>query len=332
MRMLVLITALIFAGGAAGATAADSWADLTEQARRLYIEGRLREVEEYLMKALEVAEGFEPNDVRVPQTLTLLGTAVWNMAKPAEAEQLYLRALRLWEHHEPSQHPDAAATLSCLATLRRVSGRYREAELLHRRALSITDTLFGAGSPESAMVRRDLAAVHNALCQYEKTVLLLNPDEDVWNRVPASHRAAMLSILGLAQHGLGRDKEAERQLSSALRIRREVLGSAHPKLAEACVNLALVKVDLGEFTEAEVLLKESLSIVLANFGQGHPLEAPVRRVSAHLLRKTGHKKESRTMDRQALEIEQAWAHEAHGGAYTVDVEELRNRRQMKNVP
>ena len=52
------------------------------------------------MKALHVAEIFEPNDVRLPQTLTLLGTAVWNLGKPAEAEQLYLRALRLWEHNE----------------------------------------------------------------------------------------------------------------------------------------------------------------------------------------------------------------------------------------
>ena len=73
--------------------------------------------------------------------------------------------------------------------------------------------------------------------------------------------------------------------------------------------------------------KESLSIVIANFGPGHPLEAPVWRVTAHLLRKTGHKKEARTMDQQALEIEQARAHAAHGGAYTVDVEELRSMRQ-----
>jgi tetratricopeptide (TPR) repeat protein len=327
MRLLVFVTALIFAGGAAGASGADRWADLTKQARRFYIEGRLPEVEECLRKALNVAETFEPNDVRLPQTLTLLGTAVWNLAKPAEAEQLYLRALRLWEHNQLNGHPDAAATLSCLATLRRISGRYREAELLQRRALSIIETLFGADGPESAMARSDLAAVHNALGQYEKTVLALNLDAEVWDRVPASQRAAMLNMLGLAQHGLGRDKEAERQLSSALRIRREVLGPAHPKLAEACVNLALVKANLGEFTEAEVLIKESRSIVIANFGPGHPLEAAVRRVSAHLLRKTGHKKEARTMDRQALEIEQAWAHAAHGGAYTVDVEELRSTRQ-----
>jgi tetratricopeptide (TPR) repeat protein len=327
MRLLVLVTALIFAGGAAGASGADRWADLTEQARRLYIEGRLRESEECLTKALKVAETFEPNDVRLPQTLTLLGTAVWNVAKPAEAEQLYLRALRLWEHMEPGGHPEAAVTLSSLATLRRISGRYREAELLNQRALSMTDTLFGAGSPESAMARRDLAAVNNALGRYEKTVLLLNPDAEVWDRVPPSHRAAMLNLLGLAQLGLGRDKEAERQLSSALRIRREVLGPAHPKVAEACANLALVKANLGEFKEAEVLIKESLSIVLANFGPGHPLEAPVRRVSAHLLRETGHKKEARAMDQQALEIEQAWAHAAHGGAYAVDVEELRSTRQ-----
>ena len=160
MRLLVLVTALIFACGTAGATGADRWADLTEQARRLYIDGRLREVEECLMKALNVAETFEPNDVRLPQTLTLLGTAVWNLGKPAEAERLYLRALRLWEHNELRNHPDAAATLSCLATMRRISGRYREAELLHERALSITDRLSAVGSPESAIARRDLAAVH----------------------------------------------------------------------------------------------------------------------------------------------------------------------------
>ena len=82
--------------------------------------------------------------------------------------------------------------------------------------------------------------------------------------MPPSHRAAMLTTLGLAQHALRRDKEAERQLSNALRIRREVLGPAHPKVAEACANLALVKASLGEFGEAEVLTKGSLRNNISN--------------------------------------------------------------------
>ena len=83
-------------------------------------------------------------------TLEHLGTAVWNVGKHAEAEQLYLRALRLWEQDGMSDHPDAAATLSCLATMRRVFGRFHEAELLHQRSLTITEAKFGPGSPGSA--------------------------------------------------------------------------------------------------------------------------------------------------------------------------------------
>ena len=56
------------------------------------------------------------------------------------------------------------------------------------------------------------------------------------------------------------------------------------------MNLALVKTSLGEFSEAEALIEESLSIVIGYFGPGHPLEAPIRRSFAHLLRTTGRRK------------------------------------------
>jgi len=312
---LIVVVGLIAAGGTAGATAADRWGDLSQQAQRLNMEGRLRELEECLVKALQVAETFEPTDVRLPQTMTQLGTAVWNLGRPAEAEQLYLRALRLWEHNGLGNHPDAAATLSCLAAIRRISGHYREAVLLHERALTITGKTFGTDSPESANARKDLAADHFYHGEYKKTVLLLDPEAEVWDRVSPLHRAAMLNILGLAQHGLRHDKEAELQLSNALRIRRGVLGPAHPKLAEASANLALVKASLGEFTQAEVLIQEALSIVVANFGPRHPLEAPLRRVYACVLRKTGRKKEAQLMEQRAVEIEQAWAGDAHRGSY-----------------
>ena len=216
-----------------------------------------------------------------------------------------------------SDNPDVAATLSCLATIRRLSGRFREAEALHRRSLTITEAVFGPTSPESAVARKDLAADHNAQGQYKKAILLLNPDAEVWDKAPPSSRADMLNILGLAQHGLGQHEDAARQISAALRVRREILAPDHPKLAEGLSNLALVKTSLGEFTEAQALIEESLSIVVGYFGPGHPLESHIRRIYAHLLETTGRKKESRAMLQKAVDIE-------HGQqrGYTVDVQEL----------
>ena len=326
MRSLLIFIGLLCGGVSAGTTGSDRWADLIQEADRLSAAARLREVEERLVRALHEAESFAPNDTRLPLTMGRLGTAVWNLGKRDEAEQLYLRALKLWERNGMSDNPDVAATLSCLATIRRLSGRFREAEALHQRSLTITEAVFGPTSPESAVARKDLAADYNAQGQFKKAILLLNPDADVWDRVRPLPRADMLNILGLAQHGLGRDEDAARQLSGALRIRREILAPNHPKLAEGLSNLALVKTSLGEFTGAQALIEESLSIVVGYFGPGHPLEAHIRRIYAQLLQTMGRKKESRAMIQQAVDIE----HAQHRG-YIVDVKELYGASRKERV-
>jgi tetratricopeptide (TPR) repeat protein len=317
MRSLLTFIGLLCAEVSAGVTSSDRWADLIQQADRLGAAGKLREVEECLVQALHEAESFAPNDTRMAVTLGRLGTAVWNLGKRAEAEPLYLRALKLWERNGMSDTSDVAATLSCLATIRRLSGRFREAEVLHQRSLTITENVFGLTSLESAVARKDLAADYNSQGQYKKAIVLLNPDADVWGTAPPSSRADMLNILGLAQHGLGQREDAARQLSAALRIRREILAANHPKLAEGLSNLALVKTSLREFSEAEALIEESLSIVVGYFGAGHPLEAHIRRIYAHLLQTMDRKKESRAMLQQAVDIEHAQQR-----GYTVDVQEL----------
>jgi tetratricopeptide (TPR) repeat protein len=324
--LLIIVTGLIGADVSAGASGIDRWAVLMEKANRLSVAGSIREEEKCLLQALDEAHQFEPNDVRLPQTLGRLGTAAWNLGKHAEAERLYLRALRLWERSEIGDHPEAAATLSCLGTVRRLSGRFREAELLHQQSLSITDRAFGTGSAESALGRKDLASDYYAQGEYEKAVLVLNPAAEVWDRVSPMLRSEMLNALGLAQHGLKRNEEAERLISDALRIRREFLGRGHPKLAESLSNLALIKTSLGEFSEAKPLLEESLRIIIESLGPGHSLEARVREVYAYMLGKMGREKESQDMEQQALAIR----HKSGRGyqrEYTVDVQELyRNRR------
>jgi hypothetical protein len=149
MRSLLIFIGLVCVGVgvSAGATVSDRWAELIQHADRLSAAGRLREVEECLAQALHEAESFAPNDTRMAVTLGRLGTAVWNLGKRAEAEPLYLRALKLWERNGMSDNPDAAATLSCLGTIRRLSGRFREAEALHQRSLTITEVVFGPASP-----------------------------------------------------------------------------------------------------------------------------------------------------------------------------------------
>jgi eukaryotic-like serine/threonine-protein kinase len=79
-------------------------------------------------------------------------------------------------------------------------------------------------------------------------------------------RARMMHTLGTVYYHLGRFREAEPLLETALSLRREVLPSDDPELAESLRSNALLMRAVTRYDEAEKLLLESLHIVESAYG------------------------------------------------------------------
>jgi tetratricopeptide (TPR) repeat protein len=89
----------------------------------------------------------------------------------AESEELYRRALEIWECEGDDY--EIAMTLNGLAAVVRFSGRPEEAEPLFRRALEMIEAERGPGHPESATVRNNLAMLLNATGRAAEALPLL---------------------------------------------------------------------------------------------------------------------------------------------------------------
>ena len=73
-------------------------------------------------------------------------------------------------------------------------------------------------------------------------------------------QAALMNTLGRIYRNLGAVERSEELLTGALTIRREVLGPAHPEVAESLHDLGELHYMRGSFAEGETLLRESLKL------------------------------------------------------------------------
>ena len=88
--------------------------------------------------------------------------ALKQLARFAEAEPLYRRALAIDERSYGPDHPDVATDLNNLAVLLQATNRLAEAEPLYRRALAIDERSYGPDHPDVASDLNNLAVLLRA--------------------------------------------------------------------------------------------------------------------------------------------------------------------------
>ena len=192
---------------------------------------------------------------------------------------------------------------------------------------------FGLGEVAEVQIRWADAATH-----YDKAARL-NPTFDALNKArefawrsgdyPAALRHGQDLLkqahtlddqeklsLALNEHALtlkatGRFDAAEPLYREALKITRELQGTAHPDYATDLNNLALLLQDTGRLDEAEPLFREALEITRQVHGTAHPDYAIDLNNLAGLLGDTGRLDEAEPLFREALEINR----QVHGTAH-----------------
>jgi tetratricopeptide (TPR) repeat protein len=99
--------------------------------------GNYAAAENACFAAVNEAEKFGPDDLRLATSLNNLALLYKIQAKYAEAEPIYQRALGIVEKALGPGHPSLASILNNIADLDRSLGKYAEAEALYQRALVI---------------------------------------------------------------------------------------------------------------------------------------------------------------------------------------------------
>lgn len=171
--------------------------------------------------AIEEAEKFGSDDLRLAQSINGKAQAYLLQGNPAAAERQFKLALAIYEKTAGPDDLNVAMVLNGLATLNRLRENYPEATALSRRALAILEKAYGPEHPNVAIAQNNLSMI-----------LRLHGDYD---------EARALS---------------ERSLS----ILEKALGPEHPNVAISLNNLVLVYTLQGNYAEAEPLARRSVSI------------------------------------------------------------------------
>ena len=185
-------------------------------------EGRLGDAERLLTAALQQAEKFGLEDLRVADAANDLAVVYANSGKPVEAELLFTRALVIGEKGLGPDHPGVAATVQNLGILYATQERYREAEPLLKRSLAINLKEFGGKHLRTALSLKTLSSFYAIQGQMGEAERLIQKSlailEESRIRQGDPQLTSTLEVLAAILRNTNREQEAkelERRLEAA---------------------------------------------------------------------------------------------------------------------
>ena len=168
-----------------------------------------------------------------------------------------------WVEEGPIFSQFAADLLTSAGIYLSARGRYREAEPLLKRALSIVEQRFGSSHSRMASNLQHLAALYRKQGKYAEAEPLFLRALSIYEREPGiSQSEVAISLINLATlyQDWGKYKEAEPLYLRALPICERELGASHPNTATCLHNLAVLYTSQERYKEAEPLHRRALSI------------------------------------------------------------------------
>jgi len=139
------------------------WEACSSAGLRAMKAGRLDEADRYFLRALDQASPFADDDPRLGTSLDNLASLRKTQRRFADAEQLYRKALAVFERAGPRSERHLAIVCNDLGTVRAAQGDFNEAEALIGRAITINERVRDGDDPEVASNLRNYAAVKLAM-------------------------------------------------------------------------------------------------------------------------------------------------------------------------
>jgi tetratricopeptide (TPR) repeat protein len=245
---------------------------------------------------------FGPDSKETATALNNLALSYSHLARYAEAEPLFRRAIEIDEKALGKEH---GATYNNLAVLLQAEGKYAEAEPLFRRAIEIDERALGK---EHGATYNNLAVLLQAEGKYAEAEPLFRRAIEIDEKaLGMDHPNIAVWYTNVAEflEDQGKYAEAERFLRRAIEIGEKTLGKEHPTVATRYNNLAFMLQAQGKYAEAEPLYRRAIEVDEKALGREHPSVARDYNNLAFMLQDQGKYAEAEPLYRRAIDILQA---------------------------
>ncbi|MEM9458036.1 MAG: serine/threonine-protein kinase [Myxococcota bacterium] len=232
---------------------------LTQQARHEQAEGMLR-------RAARIQERLlGPDHPELAMTLDGLAASLMNQGNSeAEAAALFERTYQMYVRAFGSEHRRVAASLYSLARMHSLDGEPERARRRHEQALQIRERVLGPDHPDVARSLNSLGLVIQRQGQCAQARSLFVRALEIQRRALGDEHPST----GLSQNNLASADECEgayeraaHGYQQALRTWERALGKEHPYVSVALVELATVRLALGEPAVARAHAERAISIL-----------------------------------------------------------------------
>jgi CHAT domain-containing protein/Flp pilus assembly protein TadD len=192
--------------------------------------------------------------------------------------------LAIHERTLGAENATTANSMSNLAYVMTLQGKYADAEKLYRRALAVRERVLG---PEHPDVATNLANLAKVLQELGKDQQISASEARTRQRTGAS---------------VGGSTEIEGMYRRALAIQDRTLGRQHPSTALTLKNFGDMLAQRGDYAQAEEMERAALATMEKVFGEQHPDTAAVLTSLSDALDRQGKVVEAEASYQRAVEI------------------------------
>ena len=237
----------------------------------------------------------ESHPFTIQVTLFTSGT-LWELTRMAEATQLLRGARLMCEQTLGEDHPLTLQVSELLGSVLYMKGRWAEALAIHQANAQRMGSLYGEGHEQTLKSIRNAGRIRYRLFEYRRaTELHQIAWEGMKKRLGETHLETLgcLEDLAMSYHRYeaepseratdGQLLESHVRMKFVLEERKKQLGKENPYTLLATLFLAMLKSELGQFDEAERMIREGLSIAARNLGDKHSAVLAARSAYSRLL-------------------------------------------------
>jgi CHAT domain-containing protein/Flp pilus assembly protein TadD len=205
--------------------------------------------------------------------LSILSTIYISQKKFENAEKILTELFQLKQDHDLPSDSKYAFALTNFAIIKKKNGENKEAISTNIQALELIRKAQGEFNLDYAIITLNLASLYEEVGEYKQSKNCLQKVAQICFEIFDPENLDLTTVLIMLGQGnliLFELNEAETYFNRALEIRKNILGTAHPKYREVLSNLAGVYNRKGDFISSERLYIQALQITEQMVGNQHP--------------------------------------------------------------
>ena len=266
----------------------------------LFARGQHAEARTVCLQALGVLRN-APSKRYLPVVLNNMGALSSQHAEFVQAESYLMESLRVIDELNP-RDPYRARVLNNLGALHYATGNNKRAESDFRQALELLEGVHGPNNSELVPFLNNLGGVYVAEKKWDAAGALFNRALSLLKDSSGPNAAGVFDHIGMMHSGRRKYGEAQDAFRKSYQIRLEVFGKGHPAVASSAANLASALSEMGQYSEAEDLLKDALRTYETIFGfQSLQVMTTLEKLTA-VFRRTGREEEAVLTEERAKDI------------------------------